>query len=139
MISSLFHVFTHLKFFVEKSLGLDFKNGVWTTNFDPMYRVFILKMKETNNVTKHVHLFQANLHQLIVTSVTVFNDETIICFTRSMPPNCRTFISALRRQLHRTLQSLITNLIQKETLMKDMNLHNERINYLCKEEIFKVQ
>jgi hypothetical protein len=28
MISSLFHVFTHLKFFVEKSLGLDFKNGV---------------------------------------------------------------------------------------------------------------
>jgi hypothetical protein len=53
------------------------------------------------------------------------DDETISCLMRSMPPNYKTFISPLRRQLHQTLQSLITNLIQRETLMKDMNLDNE--------------
>jgi hypothetical protein len=54
------------------------------------------------------------------------DDETIICLMRSsMPPSYRTFISSLRRQPNLTLQSLIIDLIQKETLMKDMNLHNE--------------
>jgi hypothetical protein len=41
-----------------------------------------------------------------------------------MPPSYRTFISSLRRQPNLTLESLIIDLIQKETLMKDMNLHN---------------
>ncbi len=86
---------------------------------------FNLKMKESDNVTKLVHLFQANLHQLVVTSVIMLDNKTIICLTRNIPPNYRTFISPLRRQLHQTLQSLLTNLIQKETLMKDMNIHNE--------------
>jgi hypothetical protein len=80
-----------------------------------------LKMRESVSVTKHVHLFQTNLHQLTVVGATVLDDETIICLMRSMPPSYRTFISSLRRQPNLTLQSLIIDLIQKETLMKDMN------------------
>jgi hypothetical protein len=38
-------------------------------------------------------LFQANLHQLVVRNIIVFNDETIICFTSSMPPNYRKVMS----------------------------------------------
>jgi hypothetical protein len=82
-------------------------------------------MRESVSVTKHVHLFQTNLHQLIVVGAIVPDDETIICLMRSMPRSYRTFISSLRRQPNLTLQSLIIDLIQKETLMKDMNLHNE--------------
>jgi hypothetical protein len=82
-------------------------------------------MRQSDSVTKHVHLFQTNLHQLDVIGAIVPNDETIICLMRSMPPSYRTFISSLRRQPNLTLQSLIIDLIQKETLMKDMNLHNE--------------
>jgi len=55
----------------------------------------------------------------------VLDDEAIICLVRSMPPSYRTFISSLRRQPNLTLQSLIIELNQKETLMKDTNLHNE--------------
>jgi hypothetical protein len=65
------------------------------------------------------------LHQLVVAGATVLDDEAIICLVRSMPPSYRTFISSLRRQPNLTLQSLIIELNQKETLMKDMNLHNE--------------
>jgi hypothetical protein len=87
-------------------------------------------MKGNDNVTKQIHLFQANLHQLVVTNVTVPNDKRVICLMRSMLPNYRTFISPLRRQLHRIFQFFITNLIQKETLMKDMNLRNESSSIL---------
>jgi len=44
---------------------------------------------------------------------------------QSLPPSCRVFISSLRRQPNITLQSLITDLIQEETLMKDMSWNNE--------------
>jgi hypothetical protein len=84
-----------------------------------------LKMRGSDSVAKHVHLFRTNLHQLTIIGATVLNDETIICLMRSVPPSFRTFISSLRRQPNLTLQSLIIDLIQKETLMKDMNLHNE--------------
>ncbi len=85
--SSLFHVFTHENVFLKKSLDLDFKNGFWAANFSLVQCGFTLKMKQSDNVTKHVHLFQTNLHQLVVTSITMPGHKTIICFMKSMPPN----------------------------------------------------
>jgi hypothetical protein len=82
-------------------------------------KFYTLKMKESDNVTKHIHLFWANLHQLTTISATMLDDEAIICIMRSMPPSYKTFISSLMKQPNLTLQSLITNLIQEETLMKE--------------------
>lgn len=54
-------------------------------------KFYIRKMRESYNVTKHIHLFQTNLHQLTKTSVVVLNDKTIICFMRSMLPSYKIF------------------------------------------------
>jgi hypothetical protein len=48
-------------------------------------KVYTLKMKESDNVTKHVHLFRANLHQLTTIGATMLDDEAIICIMSSMP------------------------------------------------------
>ncbi len=37
-----------------------------------------MKMREIDSVTRHVHLFCANLNQFVVTRVVMPNDETII-------------------------------------------------------------
>jgi hypothetical protein len=52
----------------------------------------------------------------------VADDEAILTVMRSLPPSYRSFVSSLRRQPGYTLQSLITNLIQEETVMKDLSL-----------------
>jgi hypothetical protein len=82
-------------------------------------KFYTLKMKESGNGTKHVHLFQTNLHQLTTIGAAMLDDEAIICIMRNMPPRYKTFISSLMKQPNLTLQSLITNLIQEKTLMKE--------------------
>jgi hypothetical protein len=74
-------------------------------------KVYTLKMKESDNVTEHIHLFRANLHQLTTIGATMLDDKAIICIMSSMPPSYKTFISSLMRQPNLILQSLITNLI----------------------------
>jgi hypothetical protein len=54
-------------------------------------KFYTQKMKESYNVTKHIHLFRTNLHQLTHTNVAVLNDKTIICFTKNMPPSYKIF------------------------------------------------
>lgn len=79
-------------------------------------------MKENESVVKHVHTFKAHLEQLLAAGCPMSDDETIFTLIRSLPPIYRTFVSSLRRHSGVTLQSLITVLMQKETLMKDINL-----------------
>ena len=88
-------------------------------------KLHTLKMKESDNVTKHVHLFRSHLENLAAAGCPVGDEEAILALMRSLPPSYRIFISSLRRQPGITLQSLITDLIQEETLMKDMNWNNE--------------
>jgi hypothetical protein len=59
------------------------------------------------------------------------NDEVVLTLMRSMPPSYRTFIGSSRRQPNLTLQSMITNLIQEETLMKNLSLILDNTSSLC--------
>ena len=88
-------------------------------------KLHTLKMKESDSVTKHVHLFRSYLENLAAARCSIADEEAILALIQSLPPSYRIFISSLRRQLSITLQSLITDLIQEETLMKDMNWNNE--------------
>jgi hypothetical protein len=72
-----------------------------------------LKMWESDGVTKHIHIFQSHLDQLLVASTIVPDVEVILVLMRSMPPSYRMFISSLRRQPNLTLQYLIIDLIQE--------------------------
>ena len=93
-------------------------------------KLHTLKMKENESVTKHIHVFRSHLEQLSATGCPTQDDEAILTLMRSLPPSYRSFISSLRRQPGITLQSLITDLIQEETLMKDMNLNMDNTSAL---------
>jgi len=93
-------------------------------------KLHTLKMKENESVTKHIHVFRSHLEQLSTTRCLTQDDEAILSLMRSLLPSYRSFISSLRRQLGITLQSLITDLIQEETLMKDMNLNMDNTSAL---------
>lgn len=64
-------------------------------------------------VTKHIHIFQYHLEQLLVASKIVLDVEVILILMRSMPPSYRMFISSLRRQPNLSLQYLIIDLMQE--------------------------
>jgi len=56
---------------------------------------------------------------------------------KSFPQNYQSFICSLKRQARINLQSLITNLIEEETLIKDMSfIAKKHINILCWKENF---
>ena len=93
-------------------------------------KLHTLKMKENESVTKHIHVFRSHMEQLLVAGCPTQDDEAILTLMRSLPPSYRSFISSLRRQPGITLQSLITDLIQEETLMKDMNLNMDNTSAL---------
>lgn len=93
-------------------------------------KLHTLKMRENDSVTKHIHVFRAHLEQLFAAGAAVPNDEAVLTLMRSMPPSYRMFISSLRRQPNLTLQSLITDLIQEETLMKNLNLSPDNTSAL---------
>ena len=80
-----------------------------------------LKMKENTSVVKHIHNFRAHLEQLQAVRSPIAGDEAIIMLMRSLPQNYQSFIRSLHRQARLTLQTLITDLIQDETFIKDMS------------------
>jgi len=85
-------------------------------------KLYTLKMKEGDSVIKHIHTFRAHLESLLAARSTVQDDEVVLILMRSLPSSYRFFITSLRRQPGITMQSLITNLIQEETLMKNISV-----------------
>jgi len=77
-----------------------------------------LKMREGDNVTKHIHNFRSLLKQLSVVGALVSNDEVILSLMKSLPFSFHYLISSMQRVPNLTLQSLVTNLLQDEILMK---------------------
>ena len=93
-------------------------------------RLHTLKMRENDSVTKHIHTFRAHLEQLLTAGSIVPDDEAVLTLMQSLRPSYASFISSLRRQPGITLQSLITDLIQEETLMKNMSLTSDSTSTL---------
>jgi hypothetical protein len=56
------------------------------------HKIDTLKTKESDSVTKHIHIFKAHLEQLLAIGSIVPNDEAILTLMRSMPPSYRTYI-----------------------------------------------
>jgi hypothetical protein len=88
-----------------------------------------LKMRESNSVTKHIHLFQVILKQLVSLGSPI-DDDAILSLMHSMPNSCKHFLSTLKRQMGLNLQFLITYLIQEQTLMKDLGFGNDNSKVL---------
>jgi hypothetical protein len=90
---------------------------IWVSRFSDQNvskdKLHTLKMWESDGVTKHIHIFQSHLKQLLVASTIVLDVEVILVLMRSMPSSYKMFISSLRRQPKLTLLYLITNLIQE--------------------------
>jgi len=78
-----------------------------------------LKMRESNSVTKHIHLSQVILKQLVSLGSLVDDDDddddAILSLMRNMPNSYKHFLSTLKRQMGLNLQFLVTYLIQEET------------------------
>ncbi len=66
-----------------------------------------------------------NLAQLVAIGVPMQNSEMLLSLMKNMPWSYRTFISSLKKQPNFTLQTLIIDLIQEETLMKDMHSNDD--------------
>jgi hypothetical protein len=77
-------------------------------------------MRESNSVTKHIHLSQVILKQLVSLGSLVDDDDdddddAILSLMRNMPNSYKHFLSTLKRQMGLNLQFLVTYLIQEET------------------------
>jgi hypothetical protein len=79
-----------------------------------------LKMKEDESVTKHIHTFRSILDQLSAAGASLSDEDSVIALMRSMPPSFHNFLVSIRGQ-NLTLQTLITYLIQEETMLKSMD------------------
>lgn len=77
-----------------------------------------LKMKENENMTKHTE-------QLSTIGSLLLNDEDV---NTQYASKLQKFISSMHRQQPLSLQSLITYLIQEETLMKSLNSSTYRMS-----------
>ncbi len=73
-----------------------------------------------------------NLAQLV--AIGVQNDETLLSLMKNMPWSYRTFISSLKKQPNFALQTLIIDLIQEETLMKDTHSNNVMDRFLSQKK-----
>jgi hypothetical protein len=60
-------------------------------------KLHTLKMRESDSVTKHIHIFWYHLKQLLAASAIVLDDEVVCVLMRDMPLSYRTFISSLKR------------------------------------------
>ncbi len=86
-----------------------------------------LKMREGDNVTKHIHNFRSLLEELSVACAHVSNVEAIISLMRSMPLSYHNLISSMQRVPNLTLQSIIIDLLQEIFLMKSFNMSNSTL------------
>lgn len=98
-------------------------------------------MKANTSIVKHIHTFNAHLKQLLVRGLPVPNDEAIIMLMRSLPHNFHSFLCFLTRQPRLTLQTLITDLIQEDTFIKDPSptLENTTTLYVGKKSFNKIR
>jgi hypothetical protein len=87
-------------------------------------KINYINKNDNDSVIKHIHTFRALLEQLSVIGSLV-DDEVIVSLMRSVPIGYKTFINSLRQQPHLTLSSLIIDLIQERTLMKNVNTTND--------------
>jgi hypothetical protein len=52
-------------------------------------KLHTLKMKESDSVTKHIHIFQFHLKQLLAPSVIVLDDEAVLFLMKNMHLNIK--------------------------------------------------
>jgi hypothetical protein len=62
-----------------------------------------LKMREYENVTKHIHLFQAFFEQLVTIGALKLGDEMIPSKMKTMSPSYKKFIDLLKKQPNLTM------------------------------------
>jgi hypothetical protein len=82
-----------------------------------MKQLTMLKMKENENVTKHVHNFRSLLKKLSIIGNLVKEEDIVLTVMQNMSPSYQSFFISIRGQTF-TLQTLITYLLQEETLLK---------------------
>jgi len=82
-----------------------------------------LKMRDTDNVTKHVHTFCSILEPASIESL-VDEEDAILSLMKSMPSVYKPYLTTLKRQQGLTLQGLIVDLLQEEVLLKDLEFGN---------------
>ena len=80
----------------------------------------ILKMKENESMTKHLHTFRTLLDQLSTASSPMSDEDAVLALMRSMPPSYRNFLISIRGQTL-SLQTLITYLLQEEMMIKNLD------------------
>jgi hypothetical protein len=84
----------------------------------------MLKMKENESVTKHVHNFRSLLKKLSIVGNLMKEEDIVLELMQNMSPSYRSFFISIRGQTF-TLQTLITYLIQEETLLKSLDSNVE--------------
>jgi hypothetical protein len=94
-----------------KKLTRLFESQDVVTKMYPKDKLHTLKMKESDSVKKHIHIFRAHLEHLLIVGTTILDDKIVLTLMRNMPPSCQTFINSLKRQPTLTLQYLIKELI----------------------------
>lgn len=93
---------------------------------DPITKMYIMdtissiKMKEGEQLMKHIQKFRTLLEQLNALGAPMGDEEAILNLMRSLPTSYRIVIRSLRRQPNLTLQTLITELLQEEKIIKDL-------------------
>jgi replication initiation and membrane attachment protein DnaB len=80
-----------------------------------------LKMKEGDNMTKHIHKFTSLLEQLSLVRTLVSNDEAMFSLLKSMPMSYKKIISSFKQQPNLIVQALITNILQEKIMMQNLN------------------
>ena len=60
--------------------------------------IYNLKMKEGENMVRHIHTFRSMCEQLAATDTTLSDEDAVLHLMKSMPSSYRNFISSMRRQ-----------------------------------------
>lgn len=79
------------------------------------------KMKEGDNMTKHMHKFTSLLEQLSLARTPISIDEAMSSLLKSMPMSYKKIINSLKRWPNLIVQALITNILQEKIMMKNLN------------------
>jgi hypothetical protein len=108
------------------NLGCLFEVHDLVTKMYLMKQLTMLKMKENENVTKHVHNFKSLLKQLSIVGNPMKEEDVVLTLMQNMSPSYQSFFISIRGQTF-TLQTLITHLIQEETLLKSLDCNVEAI------------
>jgi hypothetical protein len=61
-------------------------------------QLMVLKMKDHESMTKHLHTFRSLLDQLSTVGCPMNDEDSVLALMRSMPPNYRNFLISIRGQ-----------------------------------------